>query len=544
MPGGSGTGLAQDATIQAIIAALGGAVPDGGSGTGLAQDASLQALYDLIAGGGSNPWVTTPASWSVTDWYVNPVTGSDANAGTSVGTAVRTIEGGVVAKWGTPTPVLAQTTTIHVLASETTGQESAVPSPILVGGSNFVIVGTLVAVGGSFSPSSVTSKNRSTPQLLNLHGMPAGAAQTQLVYNVTKASYATIDSIAGGVAVMTQPLTGACLTTVSSYPAWAEDDTWASTDTYQLYTQPTLNLKVVLPQGGDSNAALTTPVCWLQNLHIPDVSGVIGNSSFCIPSTCPAVVLSNCRIDPYYVQKSMPFVAGGIANCYLNGGAGLTEALVMGGTITGAGLDAGESTNIDGDAICHVGVTSHESYSIFGLVYTDAALDISHGVTAELAISPFFSACKLWGPGSVELVGGGILENATGNTWVTTILLTGSLEIEGVGSGWSPPCQGTFTLNGVTQVGVLGVNGVNAFPINAPISWALKTVGGTPGATAPYFSAAQTANEFFVKSGTANANDTYAWTAGAAPGVTISPTNLDIYISLTNPLTQSAFVGL
>jgi hypothetical protein len=50
--GGSGTGLAQDATLQAIIAALGGAVPDGGSGTGLAQDASLQALYDLIAGGG------------------------------------------------------------------------------------------------------------------------------------------------------------------------------------------------------------------------------------------------------------------------------------------------------------------------------------------------------------------------------------------------------------------------------------------------------------------------------------------------------------
>src|ERR1019366_946214 len=57
--GGSGTGLAQDATVQAIIALYGVSIPQGGSGTGLCQDASLQALYLLIAaqldaGGGSS----------------------------------------------------------------------------------------------------------------------------------------------------------------------------------------------------------------------------------------------------------------------------------------------------------------------------------------------------------------------------------------------------------------------------------------------------------------------------------------------------------
>ena len=47
--GGSGTGLAQDATVQQIIKLYGASIPQGGSGTGLCQDASLQALYLLIA---------------------------------------------------------------------------------------------------------------------------------------------------------------------------------------------------------------------------------------------------------------------------------------------------------------------------------------------------------------------------------------------------------------------------------------------------------------------------------------------------------------
>jgi hypothetical protein len=54
---GSDTGPAQDATLQAIIVALGGPIlgMPNGSGTGLAQDASLQQILALIGGGGSLP---------------------------------------------------------------------------------------------------------------------------------------------------------------------------------------------------------------------------------------------------------------------------------------------------------------------------------------------------------------------------------------------------------------------------------------------------------------------------------------------------------
>ena len=56
MPVGSDTGVAQDATLQAIILALGGPVVGmpNGSGTGVAQDASLQQILALL-GGGSIP---------------------------------------------------------------------------------------------------------------------------------------------------------------------------------------------------------------------------------------------------------------------------------------------------------------------------------------------------------------------------------------------------------------------------------------------------------------------------------------------------------
>ena len=56
MPVGSDTGLAQDATLQAIILALGGPIVgmSNGSGTGMAQDASLQQILALL-GGGSIP---------------------------------------------------------------------------------------------------------------------------------------------------------------------------------------------------------------------------------------------------------------------------------------------------------------------------------------------------------------------------------------------------------------------------------------------------------------------------------------------------------
>jgi hypothetical protein len=83
--GGSGTGWAQDATIQAMIAKLGSSTPSGGSGVGWAQDASLQALLLLIGGGGVGPVITVPTTLAV-----DPTAGNDSNSG-SVASPWKTI---------------------------------------------------------------------------------------------------------------------------------------------------------------------------------------------------------------------------------------------------------------------------------------------------------------------------------------------------------------------------------------------------------------------------------------------------------------------
>ena len=49
MPGGSGTGIAQDATLRQLLVALGGGGGGfGGSGTGIAQDATLKKILAAI----------------------------------------------------------------------------------------------------------------------------------------------------------------------------------------------------------------------------------------------------------------------------------------------------------------------------------------------------------------------------------------------------------------------------------------------------------------------------------------------------------------
>lgn len=54
MAGGTGKGLGQDATVQAMLAKLGLPTPQGGTGTGLAQDATFQKLLAAIGGGGGS----------------------------------------------------------------------------------------------------------------------------------------------------------------------------------------------------------------------------------------------------------------------------------------------------------------------------------------------------------------------------------------------------------------------------------------------------------------------------------------------------------
>ena len=421
----------------------------------------------------------TPTSWTVPNWYIDSANSSGCASNSSSGTAA-TCTGGcsgsscpsgvgplstvteiTTHRWGTVSPILPQTTTLHVLSAQTIGQERIVLSPTMVansGGtpSNFVVLGTNTAVGSTFASGTVTAKSRGTPgTLLKIATIPGGAAAGMLVFNSTRSSWATIDSIAAGTATLTQPLSNAVLTTVTAVPNFvgSEVDTWATSDTLQLFSEPLLNLTAFFPTSGDSNSAITTPTAWLQNLYIPDVSGTVGGSATTIKLYGPGATLSNCRFDTFltYDGADQPYGAFS-ANTWLNGGLDFVTANMVAGA-SNTSNTANEFSvfeniaSFDGDAILHGGVLLKGAYSTCGFAYCDSVVAAVHG--GVLLLGPELvstTTSQLWGSGSVNLEGPNSavqLEVGLGQSW-TGSLTVNSLSIEGIGTG-SSYASGTWT---------------------------------------------------------------------------------------------------
>jgi hypothetical protein len=410
-------------------------------------------------GSGGNPSVNPPASWLVSDWYVDPVNGNENNAGTTSGAPVKTIEGGIVPKWQTPSPILPQNTMIHLLNPETLGQENAVISPVMVGGSWLAIVGTKAQVA-TFNLGTVTPKNRNTPELLASTGFTAsGLAAGQLVVNTSRNnSEAWIQSISVGTAALTQPLMSMTAATGAQIvPAVPNEvDTWATGDTVIVYTVPLLNLKGWSPSGGDCLASGLGGASWLQYVKIPVAANLPGfaywalNGGDCVP------YMISCAVDGYLQVTGVlgGGVGGGlVSNCYLDGGASVYEATVFGGLIgssgVGFGLDLeGGGATVDGDAICYDLDCPRGGTNYVGNAYvTNSILLLGDSV---LKIDGIWGiGAIVWGPGSCAVQDYAALMNIQGGggSWSTVLLLTGALTLRGQTTGTK--YSGTSWVNGV-----------------------------------------------------------------------------------------------
>lgn len=416
----------------------------------------------LAPGGGiitvdPNPFLTPQASWTQTDWYIDPVNGSDSNSGADQNHPVKTVMGGVVARWGTLTPVLPQTTTLHLMGSETLGQESIVLTPILVGASGpseFQIDGTLgmMKAAPQFAAGTVTSKARGAPgQLLTVAGMPGAAAVGMLVQNLTHGSYAFIDGLAAGVATMTQPLDVSGTIANNQTPA-NEVDTWAAGDQLQLWNLPVLNLKHFAPIGGDANTAGggVFPAAVLQNFTIPDASGTPGYSTVNFAPVGTGLVAFNLRIDAFLnFMGAGQDINAGCYNCWIDGGTqgmfcGFTGGATCTGNVLGVGNGLGftrleDIASLDGDIIVHGEILiKGGAYDIIGTCYVaDASagngLGIIHGGVLLLEPSSAVSGTtvQVWGPGKLFLESPmSAVENLSGTTWATILTLAGGYTID------------------------------------------------------------------------------------------------------------------
>jgi hypothetical protein len=420
-------------------------------------------LSELIAIGSSgasgNPSSVIPnPTWLQANWYVDPVAGNDGNTGLSPATAVKTITGGIIYKWGTREPILQQNTTIFLLKPETLNQEYIALSPIMVGGTIFGVVGTPQLVT-TMVLGAVTAKNRATPQLLTAAGFGSGLlAPGQLVVNTTRGgSRAFIDSITGGVATFTQPLAQASIADATAFPPFvpAEVDTWTTGDSVSVYTVPLLNLKEFTARGGDTTVSETGGIWWVQYVYIPDVTGVDGDSVFAMGSIDSVGNLFDSRVGPYIIL-GVPGGEGIESNqavgCWLNGGGTAQYATVIGGAVNTFGLSLGDYGAVDGDCICNPSFSAAGGVAFCGMAYTVTTGQASgpfNGATLKLDDINTASGYSVfvWGPGGFDVSDNSTCEKVVATIWATIFLVKGPTTLDGAGTGtsYAPGTPGVFT---------------------------------------------------------------------------------------------------
>lgn len=399
-------------------------------------------LFDLVDG------AVGPASWAVADWYVDWVNGDDANAGTSPATAVKTVMGGVVSKWGTIAPILRQSTTLHILTSQPLGAEGIILAPSIAGDFNFNIVGTPVEVANVLL-ATVTPKDRATNQPLEVSsaGQAIGTLRHNLSHGPFGGSYAwkrDTDPV-GPKDVMSQPL-GAPRPGIDPFiPPPAEVDTWAPGDIVTSRTElPTLNLIALDVLAGAVNSTNINGGVWLQFIHIFDQSGLNGDFSGFTPIVTGAyLTISACVIEPYLVVGHPPTFTN-IQNCWLSSGGELYDAGMQAGVVASTALAfiIGQNSSVDGDAVIMTGAQANASTSTLGFVEIDAVGLLTVQAAPTFLAPAGYGGQALWGGGIVMVANGGGLFLVSGGTWAASLFATASLDNSGSGTTYA---AGAFT---------------------------------------------------------------------------------------------------
>lgn len=235
------------------------------------------------------PVATPNPTWNQATWFIDPgnVTGnaSDQNSGLDATHAVKSYNGGIVAKWGTTSPTLAQNTTLTWLSSAV-ADDPVVCEPAC-NGCFAGIVGPLGAAQTLHSGmlASVVAKNRTTGQMLQADlGFAAPIGSIVKNTSMGKTSYAIVYKlVAGTTFTLFQPAAPYTFPFNATTGATAEVDTWANLDTFTLYDPVSIQLVLVSALSLQSDDADNyPPQLQIQHVRGVCVSGIAGDSSFTI----------------------------------------------------------------------------------------------------------------------------------------------------------------------------------------------------------------------------------------------------------------------
>jgi len=397
-----------------------------------------QEVQGTLSGSAPGTSGYNPAWFAFTDVFWDPaggVGGSDANSGNVIGSPVLTWAE-IQRRYGAAAVIFiaAQNLLVHQLSSQVANVDPVQLDAMVANGSQIVLLGTPIANGGTFSPATVTAKNKATPTNLVLNTVPGGVVGKNLIQNTTSAlkGWAFVDVVGGGNATVSQPVANSSITTVGM-PTLTEDTAWVNTDTYQAFTLPLCNLKLWRAHGGDASAGGVAGGAWVQFVEIVDSSGS-GASEFPLVADAAVTVFSACRFD---TRVHASVFGGRGSSAYLIGcdvaGQLVLESggmQVFGGVLRSGLSQTGGQLSLDGDAILHSSVNFNGGGLLnIGSVFGDGTMLVQGGAVAKCNQVTAGGATTLWGSIAVTVDPSSAYWNASGTTWALTLLTSGALKL-------------------------------------------------------------------------------------------------------------------
>jgi len=398
----------------------------------------------------SNPVrVPTPQSWLQATWFVDPANSTglanDNNNGIDALHPVLSYNGGIVRKWGTTAPTLAQNTIITWLSSQTGSGDPVILTPVMLG-VVLTIKGTLSFLGGGVL-AGVVPKDRATQQLLEVNlgfAPPIGS----LVQNTTigKSSYAWVyTNVAGNVFALSQTLVPVVLPFLGYSGPADEVDTWADGDTFEVWALTGINIITINPTIAEYDLVDSFPAQIQVNQISYISSNGPGNSTVFIGDD---VTSSECLFESELAggqgTNGTDAQFGFYSNCFLTSGVFQTSGdsiftWLQGGVLISA-FGTIVSWNIDFDAILDASsgasfvlnptITNGNGQQYIGAAYIVGAITLVGLISFEVELP--LSLCVLWGPGSINAINSSRIVYPTGvGAAVATFTNTGGLRLNG-----------------------------------------------------------------------------------------------------------------
>jgi hypothetical protein len=417
---------------------------------------------------------TTPPSWLVTSWFVDPANSTtcalDTNNCTSSvcgagGAGPCRTYGQITKRWGTFSPELNSDTTITFLSSHTDNSDPVIATPMSNAGS-LIFTGPLTLVSsGTFG--AVTPKNYSTGQALEANlGIAVGPVVGMWLVDTTHAgSDWVLQDLGSNVALLTQPLGP---TTYGSPNTLV--DTFTTGDSYTLYKPVAIDfVQLGIEAMIGFNGAATNSV-FMQSVVALDPSGFVGFNDVYIGRY---VGLIESRIDRSIVGNQAGFsdVNAFYHNIFAQGAAFLPSAVdVFGGAFgPNAALEV-DNAFLDGSVMLMSGAGTGNQSSSFSQVYVASGQIVEPSTSCNTHHSNY-ATTALYGPGAIDvLYGSTFIYPDTASSY---FLLTGGVTISdlttacsvGVGASAVWNCGITITPAHIdAAVGVAGFGGSAIVP--------------------------------------------------------------------------------